>query len=191
MAGKDHTLTDLDALTLSGIGPEDSIAQHFKLYELTKSETADRQRIDNRIPSDEVLRSAVHLTREVLNPIRHAFGAFVPNSVYRCQALERALKGRPSSWLSTSQHTLGWACDVEITGMPTLDLARWAADNLAQFDQIICECYDPAKGPNSGWVHVSLVPPGRGSNRRQALSYVVDPATGRLTYVKGLQASVV
>ena len=57
------------------------------------------------------------------------------------------------------------------------------------FDQIICECYDPAKGPNSGWVHISLVPPGRGSNRRQSLSYVMDPATGRLTYVSGLQAS--
>jgi Peptidase M15 len=189
MAGKDHSSTPLDALTLARVGPEDRVARHFKLYELSKSETADRQRIDNRIASDELLRSAVNLAREVLDPIREAFGPFSPNSVYRCQALERALKGRPSSWLSTSQHTLGWACDVEITAKPTLELALWAAKNLAQFDQIICECYDPAKGPNSGWVHISLVPPGRGSNRRQSLSYVMDPATGRLTYVSGLQAS--
>jgi len=190
MAGKDHSQTPLEALTLARVGPEDRVAQHFKLYELTKSETADRQRIDNRIPSDEVLRSAVNLARAVLDPIRRAFGPLAPNSVFRSQALERALKGRPSSWLSTSQHTLGWACDVEITGKPTLELAHWAAGNLAQFDQIICECFDPAKGPNSGWVHVSLVPPGRGSNRRQSLSYVMDPASGRLTYVSGLQASV-
>ena len=189
MAGKDHSSTPLDALTLARVSPEDRVAGHFKLYELSKSETADRQRIDNRISSDELLRSAVNLAREVLDPIRAAFGPFSPNSVYRCQALERALKGRPSSWLSTSQHTLGWACDVEITAKPTLELAVWAAKNLAQFDQIICECYDPAKGPNSGWVHISLVPPGRGSNRRQSLSYVMDPATGRLTYVSGLQAS--
>jgi Peptidase M15 len=187
---KDHTQTPLDALTLARVGPEDRVARHFKLYELTKSETADRQRIDNRIPTDEVLRSTVHLAREVLDPIRAAFGAFTPNSVYRSQALERALKGRPSSWLSTSQHTLGWACDVEIVAKPTLELAQWAAENLPHFDQIICECHDPAKGLNSGWVHISLVPPGRGSNRRQALSYVVCKTTGRLTYVAGLQASV-
>jgi hypothetical protein len=190
MAGKDHSTIPLQALTLARVGPEDRVARFFKLYELTKSETADRQRIDNRIASDEVLRSAVNLAREVLDPIREAFGSFTPNSVYRSQALERALKGRPSSWLSTSQHTLGWACDVEITAKPTLELAVWAAKHLAQFDQIICECHDPAKGPNSGWVHISLVPPGRGSNRRQSLSYVMDPATGRLTYVSGLQASV-
>lgn len=185
----DYSNIGLDALSLAQVGPEDRIARYFKLYELTKSETADRQRIDNRIASDEVLRSAVHLAREVLDPIREAFGSFTPNSVFRCQALERALKGRPSSWLSTSQHTMGWACDVEITAKPTLDLAEWCAKNLASFDQIICECHDPAKGPNSGWVHVSLVPPGRGSNRKQSLSYVMDPTTGRLAYVTGLQAS--
>ncbi len=190
MPGKDYSQTPLDELSLARIGPDDRVARWFKLYELTRSETADRQRIDNRIPSDEVLRSAVNLAREVMDPLRDRFGSYSPNSVFRCQALERALKNRPSSWLSTSQHTLGWACDVEIAGMPTLDLAQWCAKNLAQFDQIICECYDPAKGPNSGWVHVSLVPPGRGSNRKQSLSYVVDPRTGRLAYVSGLQASV-
>lgn len=190
MAGKDFSQTPLEALTLAQVAPEDRVARWFRLYELTKSETADRQRIDNRIPTDEVLRSAVNLAREVLDPLRDAFGSFSPNSVFRSQALERALKNRPSSWMSTSQHTLGWACDVEITAKPTLELAQWCAKHLPQFDQIICECYDPTKGPNSGWVHVSLVPPGRGSNRRQSLSYVLDPRTGRLAYVSGLQASV-
>lgn len=190
MAGKDFSQTPLELLSLAKVSPEDQVARFFKLYELTKSETADRQRIDNRIPTDEVLRSAVNLAREVLDPLRDAFGSYSPNSVFRSQALERALKNKPSSWMSTSQHTLGWACDVEITAKPTLELAQWCAKHLAQFDQIICECYDPAKGPNSGWVHVSLVPPGRGSNRRQSLSYVVDPRTGRLAYVSGLQASV-
>ena len=189
MAGRDLSSTPLAQLHIAELDPQDRIAKHFRLYELTVSETADRQRIDNRIGSDEVLRSAVNLAREVLDPIREAYGSFTPNSVYRCQALERALKGRPSSWLSTSQHTLGWACDVEIVALPTLELAQWAATNLAQFDQIICECHDPAKGPNSGWVHISLVPPGAGRNRRQMLSYVVDAASGRLVYVNGLQSS--
>lgn len=189
MSGLDLSATPLAQLHVDQLDPQDRIARHFRLYELTVSETAERQRIANRICDDKVLRSAVHLARHVLDPIREAFGGFTPNSVYRSQALERALKGKPSSWLSTSQHTEGRACDVEIVAKPTLELARWASTTLADFDQIICECYDPRKGPNSGWVHVSLLPPGAGRNRRQVLSYVVDERSGRLVYVNGLQAS--
>ena len=190
MAGRDFSSTPIDALRIAALDPQDRIAQHFRLYELTVSETADRQRIDNRIPDDRVLRSAVHLARSVLDPIREAFGSFTPNSVFRSQALERSLKGKPASWISTSQHTEGRACDVEIVAKPTLELARWASTTLADFDQIICECYDPRKGPNSGWVHISVLPPGAGRNRRQVLSYVVDAASGRLVYVSGLQPTL-
>ena len=116
-------------------------------------------------------------------------GPACSNSVYRGQPLERALKDKPSTWLSTSQHATGEACDIEIVGMATLELAAWARDHLADFDQIICECYDPRRGPNSGWVHISLKAPGSGKNRRQCLSYVADPESGRLVYVPGLQAS--
>jgi hypothetical protein len=130
---------------------------------------------------------SVDITLPFFRPMREAFGGFTPNSVFRSQALERSLKGKPSSWISTSQHTEGRACDVEIVAKPTLELARWAATTLPDFDQIICECYDPRKGPNSGWVHVSLLPPGAGRNRRQVLSYVVDAASGRLVYVDGLR----
>ena len=187
----ERNLIDLapERLRLAEVDPQDRIAPNFRIYELTRSETADRQRIPNHFASDDELQSAVVLARSVLQPIRDAFGSFSPNSVYRSQALERALKGRPSSWISTSQHTQGRACDVEIPGMPTLDLARWASERLADFDQIICECYDPRQGPNSGWVHISLVPPGRGRNRREKLSYVVDPATRRLVYVQVFRAS--
>lgn len=189
MAGRDLSSTPLDQLRIASLDPQDRIAKHFRLYELTVSEMADRQRIDNRIPDDRVLRSAVHLARAVLDPIREAFGSFTPNSVFRSQALERALKAKPSSWISTSQHAEGRACDVEIVAKPTLELAQWASTTLADFDQIICECYDPRKGPNSGWVHISVLPPGAGRNRRQVLSYVVDAASGRLVYVNGLRPS--
>lgn len=190
MDDRDLTLTPLEALRLSELGPRDRIANDFRVYELTRSETAERQRIPNAFANDEDLRCAVHLARTVLQPIRDEFGRFSPNSVFRSQALERALKNRPSSWISTSQHTQGRACDVEIAGLATLDLARWVEKNLPTFDQIICECYDPRKGPNSGWVHVSVLPPGRGTNRRQTLSYVLDKATQRLVYVNGLEESV-
>lgn len=185
-----RTRTKIENLNLAGLDPQDLIAPNFRVYELTVSELASRQGIDNDFPGDAELRAAVNLARQVLQPIRDAFGSFSPNSVFRGQALERALKNKPSSWISTSQHTLGCACDVEIPGKSTLELARWAADKLPEYDQIICECFNPKQGPNSGWVHISLRTPEMGANRRNLLSYIRDPRSGRWVYVNGLRASV-
>lgn len=187
-AAPDFSKTSLDQIPLSNLSPRALIAPNFRVYELTRSDLAARQGINNSLASEAELRAAIHLARHVLQPVRDQFGSFSPNSVYRSQALERALKNKPATWLSTSQHTRGEACDIEITGMATLELAIWARDHLADFDQIICECYDPAKGPNSGWVHISLKAPGGAANRKQCLSYVRDKASGRLVYVTGLTA---
>ena len=168
--------------------PGDQVSKSFRFYELTKSETAERRGIDNSIKHREILRSALYVCRNVLQPIRDRFGKLSPNSVYRCQKLERALKGKPKTWRSRSQHTKGQACDVEIVGKTTLGLAKWIKENL-NFDQLICECFNPLEGPNSGWVHVSLCRPGRGKNRGEVLSYIKDPATGRYVYVPGLTVS--
>jgi len=180
----------IGALRIDGLPPRTKISPHFRLYELTRSDIADRKGIGNQLPSDRELQAAVFLAREVLEPLRKKFGGFSPNSVFRGQPLERALKDKPSGWISTSQHTKGEACDVEIAGVTTLELAQWAADNLKGYDQIICECFDPAKGPNSGWVHISLVNPDRGTNRHKLLSYIKDVATGGWVYVDGLRATV-
>lgn len=185
----DLTAAPLESLILAELKPRALIAPNFRAYELTRSDLASRRGLANGFESEAHLCAAVHLARQVLQPVRDAFGSFTPNSVYRSQALERVLKNKPSTWISTSQHARGEACDIEIVGMPTLELAIWARDHLDEFDQIICECYDPRKGPNSGWVHISLKPPGSGPNRRQCLSYVVDPGSGRLAYVSGLRAS--
>jgi len=184
------TRKQTERLSLAQLNPQTQVAHHFKLYELTRSETAERRGVANQLTSDDCLRAAVHLANHVLDPIRQHHGRLSPNSVFRSQSLERVLKGRPAGWISTSPHTLGWACDVEVPGVPTLDLALWLSQALGNFDQIICECFNPAQGPNSGWVHVSLAPPWVGSpNRRELLSYVADPMTGRMVYVQGLQAS--
>ena len=182
------TATPLDKISCKELNPRALIAPNYRVYELNKSDLASRRAIDNDFTSEQHLRAAIHLARHVLQPIRDKFGSFTPNSVYRSQALERVLKNKPSSWLSTSQHARGEACDIEIVGMATLALASWARDHLADFDQIICECYNPRQGPNSGWVHISLKAPGQGTNRRQCLSYVPD-TSGRLVYVSGLQAT--
>lgn len=184
-----YARTKLETLHLADLAPQDQIAPNFRLYELTRSELASRLGVDNAFPGDREFRAAVYLARKVLQPIRDTFGGFTPNSVFRGQALERVLKQKPSGWLSTSQHTQGCACDIEITGKSTLELAQWAASNLKEFDQIICECYDPREGPNSGWVHISVKAPEQGANRKQLLSYVRDTASGKWIYVQGLRAT--
>lgn len=181
-----QTRTRLENLSLARLEPQDLIAPNFRFYELTRSELASRMGVDNAFSDDRTMRAAVNLARKVLQPVRDHFGGFTPNSVYRCQALERALKRRPTSWLSTSQHTYGSACDIEIVAKSTLELAKWAAASLPDFDQIICECYDPREGPNSGWVHISLKPPWQGVNRKQLLSYIRND-TGQWIYVQGLR----
>jgi hypothetical protein len=188
-AAPDYSQTPVEQIPFD-LPPRALISPNFRAYELTRSDLADRLGIDNGFASLRELHAAIHLARQVLQPVRAAFGSFSPNSVYRGQNLERALKNKPSTWLTTSQHARGEACDIEIVAKPTLELATWARDNLPDFDQIICECYDPAKGPNSGWVHISLKAPGTGANRRQCLSYVRDPGSGRLVYVDGLTAMV-
>ncbi len=184
----DLSATPLEEIRLAGLEPRALVAPNFRAYELTRSELASRRGIANGFASEAELHAAIHLARHVLQPVRDAFGSFTPNSIYRGQQLERALKNKPSTWLSTSQHATGEACDIEIVGMATLELAAWARDHLADFDQIICECYDPRKGPNSGWVHVSLKAPGSGENRGQLLSYIANH--GKMVYVPGLVADM-
>ena len=183
----DLTGNPWDSFTLD-TQPNDQISPNFKFYELTRSETAHRRGIDNSFTSVDEVQATVYLCRNVLQTVRDTHGRYSPNSVYRSQALERALKNKRRPWISTSQHTLGQACDIEIPGLPTIELSQWVIDNL-EFDQVICECYNPAKGPNAGWVHVSLLPPGFGQNRREILSYFMNPGTGKYQYVKGLRES--
>jgi len=166
--------------------PDDLVSPHFRIHELIKSETAARLRFDNSFPDAATCRAAVYLCRKVLEPVRAKFGPFSPNSVFRCQQLERALKKKPAGWVSTSQHTLGMACDIVVPGTGNMELAHWITQNLV-FDQVILECHNAALGKNSGWVHVSIVPPKLGANRGNLLSYVMDAGAGKYVYVDGLR----
>lgn len=164
--------------TLQNTSPIDLISDNFTAGELIRSEIAVRREINNWFRLDAQLQAAIFLCRNVLQPLRDEFGRFSPNSVYRCQTLERALKNKPVSWSSRSQHTLGEAADIEIPGLSTLRLAEWCRDNLL-FDQIILEMVTPTDVA-SGWVHISVT---RTANRGQKLSYVLRD--GKYIYVTG------
>ncbi len=185
----DRTRQSLRQLKLDELKPLDKIAPDFRAYELTRSDLAERWRIKNEMTDKQQLMAAVYLVREALQPIRNEFGPLTPRSMFRSQELDQVMKRKPSGWISASQHTLGSAADIEVIGVPTITLARWAAENLKAYDQIICEYYDPEQGPNSGWVHISLKRPRHGSNRKQVLTYLHDPAIGAMRYVEGLHES--
>ena len=151
------------------------LSKNFTLQELTKSQTALRQGIDNNPESGHLLALEV-LVKNVLQPIRDAIGITIINSGYRSPALNKAVGGS-----SRSQHCRGEAVDIECPGTSNADLAEWIRDNL-DFDQVILEFYTPGD-PKSGWVHVSYVTQ-TWLNRKLALTAMKE--NGRTVYKEGL-----
>ncbi len=146
--------------------PSGRLSANFELSEFTRSQTASREGIPNEPPADSI-PAIQKLVDEVLQPARDAFGLSMNiNSGYRSLELNRAIGGSSTSQhMWTAEHA---AADIEIFGADNLELAHWIEENC-DYDQLISECYDPAEGPNSGWVHVSIKV--RGRNRKESLTY--------------------
>jgi hypothetical protein len=142
-----------------------NLSKHFTLKELTESPQAKKLGIDNT-PTKEHLDNMEYLCETVLEKVREHFGKPVTvNSCYRGPALNKAIGGS-----SSSQHMVGQAADIEITGVTNKILADYIAEKV-DFDQVILEFYNPAEGANSGWVHVSCKKSG---NRKQKLVALKD-----------------
>lgn len=150
---------------MSPLSPDDlnqRLSAHFTLREALKSNVAMRHGIDNTPPLD-LIPAMVRVAEHILEPARANFKTpIVPNSFYRCPALNDAVGSKP-----TSQHTKGEAVDFEIAGFTNYEIAKWISETL-DFDQLILECYTPGD-PSSGWVHCSYV--SVSENRREILHY--------------------
>ena len=115
--------------------------KHFTFREFERSETAERMKIDNRLP-ELVEAHVVELVDILLDPLREAWGGpLVVTSGYRCPALNKAVGGS-----ETSAHTAGWAADlVPDSGDPRgvqglVDFAvEWLTATGLPFDQLIFE----------------------------------------------------
>lgn len=148
------------------------LSPHFTMIEAMKSQTGERLGLDNT-PPNEIIPRLIFVAETILEPIRAHYGVpFSPNSWYRSPALNRAIGGAPSS-----QHVKGGAVDIEVPGVPNIDLAKWVNAHL-KFDQLILECWNGVD-PASGWVHISAKD---GPMRGQVLTY----SKGK--YSKGLPA---
>jgi uncharacterized protein YcbK (DUF882 family) len=155
------------------------LTNNFTLEELTKSETALRQNIDNT-PTVEVVENLKVLAEKVLQPVRDHFGRGVKvNSGFRCLAVNAAVGGVQGA--KPSDHTRGMAADIEIPGLPNAELAEWIESNL-EYTQVILEFYTQGI-PDSGWVHVSYDP---ANLKKQSLTAV--KREGKTVYLPGLQA---
>ena len=83
------------------------MGKYFSIAELTKSETANKRKINNK-PTKEVENCLNQLIDNILDPLRKAYGQpIIVSSGYRCPELNKAVGGA-----KTSQHTLGQAADI-------------------------------------------------------------------------------
>ena len=150
------------------------LSKNFSLKELTKSQTAMRNDIDNS-PNTEQIVNLTALCNCVLQPIRDEHGRVDINSGLRVLELNRKIGSSDNS-----QHVLGMAADIECPAIDNFELAKWINSNL-DFDQLILEFYTAGE-PTSGWVHVSYNRDG--SNRKKAMTAVKN--NGKTVYQEGL-----
>ena len=133
------------------------MGKYFSIAELTKSETANKRKINNK-PTKEVENCLNQLIDNILDPLRKAYGQpIIVSSGYRCPELNKAVGGA-----RTSQHTLGQAADIH-TKFNSKESNKQLFEHIKQlklpFDQLINEY-------NYSWIHVSY----SNRNRRQILN---------------------
>lgn len=122
--------------------------RYFTIGEFTRSETADKYGINNRLPSIRESDNIRRLVLNVLDPLREAYGKPIHvTSGYRCPRLNALVGGS-----KTSDHMTGCAADIQ--GTPRTPAESRRLFQLIQelklpFDQLIDEM-------EFVWVHVSL-----------------------------------
>ena len=137
------------------------LSQNFTLKEMTQSQTALRNHIDNS-PNDLQIQNIEELVKNILQPLRDYYEAPLKiTSCYRSPALCEKIGSS-----SNSQHCAnrGAAADFEIPGYDNKQVASHIKNNF-DFDQLILEYYDESD-INSGWIHCSFL---SNKNRKESL----------------------
>ena len=141
------------------------LTRHFTLEQLTCSETAECEQIDNT-PGPEAIGNLGRLAKG-LEQVQALLGHSLEiSSGYRCPALNQRVGGA-----KTSQHTLGMAADFTCGGFgPPLAIVKVLRESDIDFDQCILEY--------GRWVHISFSQEPRGK-----VLTIYDPTEG---YLDGL-----
>ena len=136
-------------------------SKYFTFNELTRSDTANRLKIDNE-PKEEATKDNIKELMKFLDGVREGWtkecedkgygdAAIVVNSGYRSEALNKAVKGS-----KTSEHLLGTAADIEPKNGRNKEFFEWLKTYLddKQFSQLINEHPDKENRPQ--WIHLSI-----------------------------------
>lgn len=136
-------------------------SKYFTLNELTRSDTANRLKIDNE-PKEEATKDNIKELMLFLDGVREGWTeecknkgygdpAIMVNSGYRSEALNKAVKGS-----KTSEHLLGTAADIEPKNGRNKEFFEWMKTYVADknFSQLINEY--PDKENNPKWIHISI-----------------------------------
>lgn len=136
-------------------------SKYFTFNELTRSDTANRLKIDNE-PKEEATKDNIKELMLFLDGVREGWTeeckdkgygdpAIMVNSGYRSEALNKAVKGS-----KTSEHMLGTAADIEPKNGRNKEFFEWLRTYIAdkQFSQLINEYPDKSGRPS--WVHISI-----------------------------------
>ena len=147
------------------------LTEHYTWNEVTFSETAIRNGVDNT-PPDELLPNVQRMAR-FMEEVRYVLGGrpIHISSWYRSPEVNEKVGGSSK----TSAHQRGLACDFvcPTLGDP-LRVAREIAQSNLDFDQVIHEF--------GRWIHVGLAE----GNRHQLLT-AYRGADGKTVYINGLE----
>lgn len=129
------------------------LSEHLDLVEVTRSEYAKRNGINN-MPNAEYTENLIELAKKIFEPIRVHFNKPIHiSSGFRSKLLNAAIGGAKNS-----QHTKGQAIDIDQGNRKeNMEIFDFIKDNL-EFDQLINEFgYD--------WIHVSYNTDGKQSKQ--------------------------
>lgn len=123
--------------------------RYFELDEFIRSREAKKKGIEN-FPTFEAVDNLNELVETILDPLRAAYGMPITvSSGYRCEALNRAVKGA-----ATSVHMKGMAADLIVGGSFNKFrdfVVDWVKKNHIKFDQLLIE----KDSSGDRWLHIS------------------------------------
>lgn len=138
------------------------LSEHFTLEELTVSDTAKKQGLNNA-PNDEALDNLKRLA-DFLEQVRTLFNkSILINSAYRGPEVNAAVGGTKKS-----DHMDGRAADIRVIGVSVDDVVKKIIASDLGYDKVIKEFADSKSG---GWTHLSI--PEKGAYPRK-LKLIID-----------------